>query len=510
MPNVLRARWRVCPRQSPPATLRPWPPRATGRAVRLKRYESYAGEIAAMIQRGALRPGDRLPSVREASAARGCSPSTVFRAYELLESRGLVHTRPRSGHYVSAGAATPMAEPGTSHPHGHSTEVAISERVFEVLGSVKSREVVPLGSAFPSAALFPLDRLARSLSAGMRRLTPWDIVADLPPGNARLRQQIARRYALDGTVVDSGEIVVTSGALEALNLALQALTSPGDAVVLESPTFYAALQAVERLRLKAVEVATHPREGIDLDALAAALRRHRVKACWLMTRFQNPLGSLMPDEKKARMVELLAAHDVPLIEDDVYGELHFGERRPRPAKAFDRDGRVLHCMSFSKSLAPGYRVGWVAAGRYARAIERLKLMTSLSAAVPSQEALADYLARGGYDRHLRRLRRTLAGQQALALQLIGRHFPEGTRATRPEGGYFLWVELPPGVDALALHRQALARGISLAPGHLFSAGDAFAHCTRINYGHPDDARFAEALRAVGALATRLARHATGN
>jgi DNA-binding transcriptional MocR family regulator len=305
---------------------------------------------------------------------------------------------------------------------------------------------------------------------------------------------------LHGVPLAERELVITNGAMEALNLCLQAVTQPGDVVVVESPTFYAALQALERLHLKAVEVATDPREGVDLDALAALLERQPVAACWFMPSFQNPLGALMPPERKQALVALLARHQVPLIEDDVYGELHAGARRPPPAKAFDREGGVLHCSSFSKCLAPGYRVGWAAAGRFAPAVERLKMSSSLATAIPPQLALVDYLGQGGYDRHLRRLREALATQQQRALRLVERHFPVGTRVTRPLGGYFLWLELPPSVDALALHHRAMAHHISTAPGVLFSADHRFTHHLRLNVGHPGDARFDAALRRLGELA----------
>lgn len=473
----------------------------------MKRYERYADEIAQLIHGGALSPGQRVPSVREASRARGISPSTVFEAYYLLEAQGLIRARPRSGYYVSARQPLPpgrrQAEPQPSRPRGDSTGVAVSELVFEVLGSARDPALVPLGSAFPGADLFPLERLARCLASGMRRLEPASIVQSLAPGDERLRQQIVLRYGMQGMAVDAAQVVVTNGAMEALNLCLEAVTQPGDVVAVESPTFYAALQALERRGLRALEVATHPREGIDLVALEEALARHPVRACWLMPSFQNPLGSLMPEERKRALVALLARRQVPLIEDDVYGELHLGPHRPAPAKAFDSEGLVMHCSSFSKCLAPGYRVGWVAAGRFAGAVQRLKLMTTLSAATPSQQALSEYLAQGGYERHLRALRATLARQQDRALAPIARHFPEGTRVARPEGGYFLWVELPPAVDALRLHRDALAEGISLAPGQIFSADRRFAHCVRINYGHPQ-APLEDALRTVGALAARQA------
>jgi len=363
-----------------------------------------------------------------------------------------------------------------------------------------AREVVPLGSAFPSPLLFPLQRLGQVMAASVQQLDPWSAVDDLTPGNARLRRQIARRYLADGMHIPVDEIVITNGAMEALNLCLQAVTRPGDAVLIESPTFYAALQALERNGLEAIEVPTHPREGIELDALERAIVRHRPKACWLMTSFQNPLGSLMPDAKKQALVELLTRREVPLIEDDVYGELYFGEKRPPPAKAFDTQGIVMHCASFSKCLAPGWRVGWAAAGRLARTVARLKLGISLSTSAPAQAALANYLERSGYDKHLRKLRRTLAEQQAAYAQAIAQHFPPGTRATRPAGGYFLWIELPRQVDALAVHRAALAQGISIAPGPIFSAQRGFANCLRLNYGHPWDARFEQAVAALGRIA----------
>ncbi|MDO8252344.1 MAG: PLP-dependent aminotransferase family protein [Rhodoferax sp.] len=469
----------------------------------MKRYEQYAQEITALIKAQTLRPGDRLPSVRQASVSRKISPSTVFEAYYLLEARGLIQARARSGYYVNALTKPAQAEPGTALPGQQSTPVAISDLVFEVLESTRHLEVVPLGSAFPSPSLFPLDKLARCLTPAMRKLAPKHMVEDLTLGNERLRRQIGLRYVMEGAAVDVNEIVITNGAMEALSLCLQAVTQPGDVVAVESPTFYSALQALERLNLRAVEVATHPRDGVDLASLAQVLQRHPVKACWFMPNFQNPLGSLMPERHKQALVDLLATREVPLIEDDVYGELYFGLSRPLPAKVHDRLGLVMHCSSFSKCLAPGYRVGWVAAGRFAQKVQRLKLMSTLSTAIPSQLAIADYLQRGGYERHLRQLRQALATQQALALRAIARYFPKGTRVTRPEGGYFLWLELPPQVDALQLHRLTLSQRISIAPGHLFSADRRFSHCLRLNYGYPGDDRIEDALKTVGQLASTL-------
>jgi len=269
---------------------------------------------------------------------------------------------------------------------------------------------VPFGSAFPSPTLFPFAMLGKFMASSAKSLAPWNALHEMSPGKAALRRQIALRYAADGIKVSTEEIVITNGALEALNLCVAAVARPGDTVVVESPSFYVALHAIQRLGLKAVEVPTHPGGGIDLARLEQAIQCHKPKACWFMTTFQNPLGCTMPEWKKQQLVGLLVRYQIPLIEDDVYGELYFGTRRPMPAKAFDNEGLVMHCSSFSKSLAPGYRVGWAAPGRFTRAVARQKLTTTLGTSAAGQMGLAKYLESGSFDRHLRRLRQTLAQQ----------------------------------------------------------------------------------------------------
>ncbi len=265
----------------------------------------------------------------------------------------------------------------------------VSGLVFSILDSIKDPNTIPFGSAFPSPELFPLQRLSRSLASASRSMDPRMVVTDLSPGNPQLRRQVALRYMVGGLMLPMEELLITNGALEALNLCLQAVTQPGDLVAIEAPAFYACLQVLERLKLKAVEIPVHPREGMDLGVLAQTLEKHPVKAVWCMTNFQNPVGASTAGGRKQALVELLARHQVPLIEDDVYAELYYSQQAPKPAKAFDTQGLVMHCGSFAKSLAPGYRIGWVAAGRFAQKIERLKLMTSLCASMPAQAAIAD-------------------------------------------------------------------------------------------------------------------------
>ncbi|MCJ0972771.1 GntR family transcriptional regulator MpaR [Pseudomonas sp. PS1] len=465
----------------------------------MKRYEKFADEIAELIRSGVLKVGEKVPSVRHASRTYGVSPSTVFQAYYLLEDRGLIQARARSGYFVREHAKRPLPEPEISPRLSETTDVDVSELVFSVLASLRDPTTVPFGSAFPSPELFPLQRLARSMAQTVREMPAREVVAEMTSGHPDLRRQIALRYSVSGVLPPMDELVITTGAMEALNLCLQVVTEPGDLVAIEAPAFYATLQVLERLKLRAVEIPVHPRDGIDLDVLTSSLASLPIKACWFMSSLQNPLGASMDDNRKRSLYDLLQRHQVPLIEDDVYAELYFTREPPKPVKSHDRDGLVMHCGSFSKSLAPGYRIGWVAGGRYAEQISRLKLMTTISPSVPAQAAIADYLQHGGYDRHLRRLRHALERQQGEMLASAARHFPASTRVSRPSGGYFLWFEFPQAVDSLQLLQMALAQGISLAPGPIFSATRRFGHCARLNHGHPWDARSEQAMATLGRM-----------
>jgi DNA-binding transcriptional MocR family regulator len=467
----------------------------------MKLYHAVAHELGEAIRGGTLGIGDQLPSIRELAQTRGVSASTILHAYEALESDGLIEARPRSGYYVSENRRpTPM--PRASAPKSRSTRVAVSDMVFNILEASRDRGTVPLGSAFPSPTLFPWAKLARYLGSSARHMDPWSTVESLPPGSVELRRQIARRYLHLGMNVGIEQIVITAGALEALNTALQSVTRRGDTIAVESPSFYGCLQAAERLGLNVVEIPTYPQQGIDLDALGRAIAKNSIRACWFMTTLHHPTGTTAPLQNKRALVRLLATHDIPLIEDDAYAELQFAANAAVPAKAFDKKGLVMHCGSFSKCLAPGYRLGWVAAGRFTDEIARRKIESSLATSLPIQQAMAQMLQHGGYDAHLAGLRRALASQQAAALQSVRRHFPPGYRVAPPDGGYFLWIECAAAVLSLEVHELALESGITIAPGPMFSARRQFGNFLRLNYGHPWTADLDRAVQRLGSLLRR--------
>ncbi|WP_241284755.1 PLP-dependent aminotransferase family protein [Burkholderia cenocepacia] len=467
----------------------------------MKRYAVLAQTIADAIRRGDLAAGARIPTVRAACRAYRVSPSTVFRAYYALESEGLIVARARSGYFV-ANLADKHVRFGHDPPRKPgAAQTGDDDALFRLLDSLKCDDVVPLGSAFASYSLFPMSSLWRHVASAARNMDRGKLLAGLPPGYDALRRQIALRYLNAGASLPLEEIVITTGAIEALTLSLQALTRPGDIVAIERPAFHAVLQVVQCLHLKAVEIPVDPRTGLDLDALAEALDTHPVRACWFMTSFHNPTGATLTDERKradraARVARRAADRGRRVWRTAVrHGPT-------RPAKLYDDSGLVLHCGSFSKCLAPGFRIGWVAAGRFVRQIRQAKGASGPAADVPAQMAISSYLRDGAYDRFLRKLRRNLAAHQAQMLSAVRAYFPADTEVFAPRGGYFLWIELPPHMDAMHLFDDAMESGVSIAPGPIFSATGGFRRYLRLNYGRPWTPAVERALETLGTLASR--------
>jgi DNA-binding transcriptional MocR family regulator len=409
-------------------------------------YEQVAGKIESLIRAGTLRAGERIPSVRRASTQHGVSVTTAVQAYLELENRGLIEARPKSGFFVRPLLRPRLLEPQPSRPIHRASPVGVGGLLTRLFDAARSPDVVPFGAAYPGAETLPVARLSRIMASVARSAGARGIHYDMPPGAEPLRRQIARRSLDWGGQLNADEIITTCGGTEALALCLRAVTKPGDVVAVESPTYFGILQAIEERGLKALEIPMHPRTGMDLDALERALKSHPIAACLAVPNFNNPLGSLMPDDHKRRLVEILARRDVPLIEDDINGDLSHDSSRPRVAHSYDRDGRVLLCGSFSKTLAPGYRVGWVAPGRYYERVKALKITSTLATATLPQLAVAEFIANGGYDHHLRALRRSMADQIRRMSEAVAESFPADMKITRPAGGFVLWVELPKKVS----------------------------------------------------------------
>jgi DNA-binding transcriptional MocR family regulator len=464
------------------------------------KYNEVAERIEALIETNVLKVGDKLLSVRALSKEQGISLSTAFQAYYLLESKGYIEARPQSGYYVKYSPGNILGLPKKSVIPDEAVPVSINEMINSVYQDLRSPTIINLSLAAPAASLLPTAKLNKTLMHVVRESPTSCLHYEHVQGNELLRKQIARlAFNWSGTF-DEDDIVVTAGAVEGLSLCIRAVTKPGDAIAIESPTYHAIFQMMESYGLKVVEVPTDPVIGADLDYLEKAIKRFDIKACLFVSNFSSPLGSCMPDENKKRLVEMLSKKEIPLIEDDIYGELYFGKTRPKTCKTFDKKGLVLQCSSVSKSLAPGYRIGWVIPGKFKSQVIQLKRMQTVSTNTLTQAVVANFLSNGRFELHLRHLRKALHTQSLRYLQAISEYFPEDTRVTRPQGGFVLWIEVNKRINAYKLHKRALKHNIGIAPGAIFSPHEGrFENCFRLSFGEPWSDKIEDAIRIIGKL-----------
>ncbi len=468
-------------------------------------YEQIAREIQRQVHQRVLQPGDRLPSVRRMSEQKSVSISTVLQAYMHLEDMGLVDARPQSGYYVRMQLRNLPPEPTIRRfAPTPAAPVNVISLVEDVINAAQYADFAPLGGAVPSPELLPLTKISK-LFASIARTEVQEISRyETSGGNIELRRQIALRAmdwgSVGAPITAADEVVISCGATEAMHLCLRAVARAGDTIAVESPCYFGVLRIIEGLGMKALEIPTDPRTGIALDHLETAMKQGLVSACVLTPNFNNPLGSCMPDNHKAATAALAARYSIPVIEDDIYGDLYFGEKRPKPLQSFDREGMVMLCASFSKTISPGLRVGFIVPGRFHKEVFHQKIATSLATSTLPQLVLARFLQNGGYEHHLRSMRKSLQSQVQQTIQAVGEHFPEGTKVTRPQGGYVVWVELPEHVNAVTLHQRALQEKISIAPGPIFSKKQEYYHYIRLNCGFPFSSGIDEALTTLGRLA----------
>ncbi len=467
-------------------------------------YHQVAERLETLVGNGVWKTGDKLPSVRALSAEQGISQSTAFKAYAALESKGLIEARPKSGYYVRfqprRSAPPPRAPRLPPPPEGHSVE----DMIAVVYANLSEAGVVQLSLAAPGHALLPAAKLNKCLLEALRSSPTSCLHYENIAGQFELREQLARLAFNGGSLCTPEEVIVTQGCMEALAFCLQSVTNPGDVVAIERPTYFGIFGLLKNLGLRALEVPSDPVTGPDLDFVRQAVARGQIKAALFVPSFNNPLGSLMPEAHKRELVALLAERDIPLVEDDIYGEMYFGKVRPRTCKSFDTQGLVLYCSSMSKSLAPGYRVGWCQPGRFRKQVLQLKLNHCITSATPTQAAIARFCANGRFDLHLRQLRKALHTQCLRYWQSIEAYFPEGTRISQPQGGYVLWLELPRGVDAFDLYHRARQHQISIAPGQIFSTSGAFRNHLRLGFGNPYTPEIERSLKILGGLVHELA------
>ena len=466
-------------------------------------YQHVADQIGDLIDKGTFRTGDKLPSIRNLSSQFKVSINTVKVAYSLLEDKYIIEARPQSGYYVRPKLPALPQEPDIVDGEFVPFTITSTALVMQIMQDALDPAKVQFGAAIPADDLIPAVKLNRMLAAVTRRFPNESVSYAMPPGNRRLRSQVAKRMIKAGCTLNPDEILITTGAAEAVFLALAALCKPGDTVAVGTPLYFNFIQMFQHFGLKVLEIPTSPTTGIHLESLEKALKDNKISVCLTITNFNNPLGNSLADAKKEKLVNLLTTHDVPLIEDDINGDLSFADDRPSVAKAWDKWDNVLLCSSFSKTLAPGYRVGWIAPGKYLEQLLHQKLITNLASPSPTQLAIAEFLETGGYDHHLRTTRRTYKTRVAHMTEAIRRYFPQGTRVSRPQGGYTLWVELPENIDTVAMYSQSIKDDITIAPGAVFSTTNNYTHCLRLNSAFWSE-KNEWAVERLGQIAQQLA------
>jgi DNA-binding transcriptional MocR family regulator len=462
-------------------------------------YMQIADRISSQIRQMMIKTGEKLPSVRALSHEQGISLSTAYKAYVQLEINGLIEARPKSGYYVRYTPTRSFGPPKPDELPVATKKLGLDEMIAMVYRNFRRDDVVKLSVASPALSLLPQARLNKSMMESIRLSSNSCISYDEIQGNSLLRKHIARQAFSWGGNVLPDDVVTTQGCMEALVFCLRAVTKPGDTVAIESPGYFGIFNTIRSLGLKILEVPTDSVDGINLDYLADAVAKKQITACLFVPTFSNPLGYCLSNEKKKALVELLAKNEVPLIEDDIYGEMYFGKTRPRTCKSYDRHGMVMLCSSVSKSLAPGYRVGWCIPGKFKTQVINLKLMHTLASASPTHAAIGHFFETGRYDLHMRNLRKALYSQCLRYTQAIAEYFPTDIKVTRPQGGYVLWIELDKAVDAMELYKKALACQISISPGQIFSTDSRFTNFIRISFGTPYDDEIDKSLKKLGEL-----------
>ncbi len=466
-------------------------------------YVRLANKLEEDIISGRYRAGEKLPSLRKLHASSGRSISTVYQAYIELENRGVVEVREKSGFYARPQLENILSPPSCGNDQVQPHKVAINTLATMHQQSISNPNLLPFGSAVPSPELLPGKQLAASIrTAASRYQDGTGLNYGHPTGAPELQRQIARR-ALNFSPESSEEIIITNGCMHAIDLCLRTVAKSGDVILVESPTFLCYLQLIEDLNMRVLEIPVDFKKGIDPERVKKMLAEHDIRAALFNPNFHNPLGCVMDDGNKEKLVRIMNDRGIPIIEDDIYGDLYFGDTRPTPLKAFDQRGLVLYCSSFSKSLIPDLRVGWTMPGIFREKVKRLKFNVSIATSQLNQLAVADFLQSGAYDRHLRKLRNSFKKQTTDTALAISRSFPEGTKISVPKGGFVLWVQLDPRVDSLKLWSLAEKENISILPGPLCSGMDQYGNCIRINCGFPFTEKLEQGIQKLGRLIREL-------
>ena len=445
-------------------------------------YQRLAEQLSQKIYQHELQPQQKLSSLREFARQQKISLSTAQQCYELLEAKGLIYVKPKSGYFVSS---RQYQSPVPESPKFESMPRRVSN--LELQNQIQTASIqshlTPLGAIQLSPHLIPVDGLRRSLQRALKHCQPEDFLYCNKQGHLQLRQALSDHWREDGIYIAPDDIFISNGCMPALSLLIQQMSREGDSIIVPTPTFNGQLQLLAGLKRKIIEIpADH--QGIDLERLEYFMQQCSAKLCLLTANFQNPLGYCLSNQQKQKIAELAQKYQCFVLEDDIYAECSFQKERPLPIRYWDQQGYVIWCGSVSKSLSSAYRVGWFCLGQQLQHLRPALLANNVGVNTPLQLGLADFIYSRAYREHLERLRPALMQQVEQYRACILEQFQGIPIAlSQSSGGYALWMQLPNTITGLELYYRAQQYGINIVPGEVFGEDQRYQHFLRLNAGH---------------------------
>jgi len=467
----------------------------------MRRYEQVVSYIRKRIEAGTLKPQERLPSVRALSEATGFSMVTVHHGYALLESEGIIEARPRAGFFVASRSRNLRSFPDAPASKSDLADapISIDSINFKVMAAWHNRDVEAFGAVYPSGDIFPRRLINQVLLQVLLRDPERAPETDAPEGDPVLREIIAKRLAQRGVIVRPSDVLVTGTGLQGLDICVGALTRPGETVLVETPTFFPLLDALRRRHLLALEIYSHPRNGIDPDQFAYLLEKNQVAACLLMPVNHYPTGVTYSEDTMRRIVKIATQHKVPVIENDMFGNLSYASEFTPSLKTFDTEGYIIQFSSLPGLTPSGYGISWIVGERFHSTLLEQKFFTNLFGGDgPLQRAAAEFISKGHYERPFRNIREVLEQRMQRGLRLISEMLPKDCAVSSPSGGFVCWIRGPQSFDAVNASRRALLANISLAPGPMFSPAASFKNFVSLNFSFewtPDRVKKLEGIAA---------------
>lgn len=461
------------------------------------KFEMFTSAIEKNIRDGIYKPGQKLPSVRSLKQQFQTSVSTIQNGYEHLIILGLVVSIPKSGYYVSAYQPQKKQPPSQKNP-------VIRDAVFEknidlITSSRDKKKIIEFNVATPGDLIISQKLLLRTMQQVIREHGVSLLRYYPPSGSDELKSNIIKHAAGHQTRIDQQELLITDGALQSLLIALATVCNAGDVIAVESPCVFSVLEVIRVLQLKVIEVPLDPVNGFDVFFFKKACQKNKVKAAIITPNFHNPTGTLLSDEIKKEIVGIIQQHEIAVIENDIYGDLNFSGKRPTTLRSFDDSGSVITYTSYAKSLAPGIRLGWLAAGKFLQRAEQIRFCMGNTVSPVYQETVNRLLSTNSYERHIRAFRTQLAKNASLSINLLSKHFPENISVIPPSGGYNLWVKMPDSTDMNDFYKQCEKIGVKFTPGYTFSFSPMYSHHFRIVFADKYSTSKIKALEKIGKL-----------